>query len=289
MSKRATPATRMLLADRVLNWPLIVPGVDQGTRNEVTQRLRHVVGGARIVTAQAVYERVRGSNVDFREIAPLPPVSSPIWVEYENPDGSQYGVIGLFEGDETEGMWALQTLIANRKGRMEALWLGEEFQVPTSTGFSVREEARRLAQPWLSDMIADDPARYGGTLHFGVAMFAVALLASHNIETRWVDPPTAKSRSRRARHNRRLVRHEEIVVRPAPAEQDRSIPRDSGIERAGHTVRGHFAHYGRCCGSAHEEKGKLFGRHERRIWIDEHQAGKPDLGYVVSDLRIGPD
>lgn len=278
----------MLLADRVLNWPLIVPGVDQTTRDEVTQRLRHVLGGARIVTAQAVYERVRGASVDFREIAPLPPVSSPIWVEYENPDGSQCGTVGLFEGDETKGMWALQTLIASRSGR-EAMWLGEEMQVPTGAGFGVCEEARRLAQPWLSDMIAKDPARYGGTLHFGVAMFAVALLASHNIETRWVDPPTVKSRSRRARHNRPLVRHEKIIVRPALAEQHRSISRDSGIEQAGHTVRGHFAHYGRCCGSAHEEKGKLFGRHERRIWIDEHQAGKPDLGYVVSDLRLEPD
>jgi hypothetical protein len=285
MSKRATVAPRTLLADRVLNWPLIVPGVDQATRNEVTQRLRHVLEGARIVTAQAVYERVRGSNVDFREIAPLPPVSSPIWVEYETSGGSQYGAVGLFEGDETEGMWALQALIGSRSLR-EAMWLGEEMQIPTSAGFGVREGARHLAQPWLSDMIASDPARYGGTLHFGVAMFAVALLASHNIETRWVDPPAVKSRSRRPRHNRPLVRYEEIVVRPAPAEQDRSVPRASGIVQAGHTVRGHFAHYGRCCGSAHEEKGKLFGRYERRIWIDEHEAGKPDLGYVVSDLRL---
>jgi hypothetical protein len=278
----------MLLADRILNWPVIVPAADKATRLQVTQRMRDLLLDARIVRAQAVYERARGGvEIDFREIAPIPPVSSPIWVEYSPSSGGQMGAIGLFEGDESGGVWVLQSLISGGDTK-EAMWLGEEFVLPTSAGFMVTEGGTQYAQPWLSDLMKSRSDIASGTLHFGVTLFTVALLAAHNIGTRWVDPPAhTKKRTRRSRHNRPLIRHEEIVVRPAPLERNRSITRDSGIEQPGHTVRGHFAHYGSCCpAAAHEPKGRLFGRYDRKLWIDEHEAGKPELGHVVSDFRV---
>jgi hypothetical protein len=271
----------MLLVDRVLNWPLLLPTIGSGTSLELTRHLRHNLEGARIVTAQAVYERVLGSVVDYREISPIPPVSSPIWIEYEAVNGDQHGVLAGFEGDETGGKWELQTFM-NGGGLHQAMWPGVALVVNTSAGFTVREETILMTQPWV-----DKLPGLAGDLHFGVAMFAVALLAAHNIETLWVDPPLPAKRSRRTRDNRPLVRYEEIVVRPAPGEQNRSVAQDSGLQHAEHTVRGHFAHYGRCCGTAHEPKGKLFGLHERRLWIDEHSAGAPELGSVVSDIRVG--
>lgn len=281
----------MLLADRVMNWPVTVPGADPATCHEITARLRHQLGHARIIKAQSVYERVRGATVDFCEISPVPPAARTIWVEYEPASGGQHGVIGYFSGDEHGGEWELQTLISG-SGRPEAMWLGEVLMLPTITGFVVSRdgpEPKLVRGEWLSNLIEADPGLFGGTLHFGVAMFTMALLASHNIETRWVDPPPSRKRSRRPRHNRPLLRYEELEVKPAQAEQPRSVPQGSEIELACHTVRGHFAHYGACCGEAHQPKGLLFGRHERRLWIDEHEAGSPEVGFVETTLQVETD
>ena len=42
-----------------------------------------------------------------------------------------------------------------------------------------------------------------------------------------------------------------------------------------HIVAGHFAHYGDCCPTQHEPKGKLFGRLEGLYWMPQHLRGDP--------------
>lgn len=42
-----------------------------------------------------------------------------------------------------------------------------------------------------------------------------------------------------------------------------------------HIVVGHFSHYGDCCPTVHEPKGKLFGKLEGIYWMPQHVRGDP--------------
>lgn len=69
----------------------------------------------------------------------------------------------------------------------------------------------------------------------------------------------------------RTVRLELPRRASGPTSPDVSISEASSL----HIVAGHFAHYGDCCPTTHEPKGKLFGRLTGVYWMPQHLRGDP--------------
>lgn len=53
----------------------------------------------------------------------------------------------------------------------------------------------------------------------------------------------------------------------------------TGLKRALHICRGHFAHYG--------DDKPLFGKYTGTFWRPMHARGKVEQGVVVKDYKIG--
>jgi hypothetical protein len=51
----------------------------------------------------------------------------------------------------------------------------------------------------------------------------------------------------------------------------------TGLKRALHICRGHFAHY--------EDKG-LFGKYKGRFWIPQHVRGSIETGAALKDYQV---
>jgi hypothetical protein len=112
------------------------------------------------------------------------------------------------------------------------------------------------------------------------AMLALSFMNCKNVALREHEPPPLTRKQARGRGGVPFVRHytldiapmREVLRREGGAEQ-------TGIRRALHICRGHFANY--------SEKG-LFGKHFGRFWVPAHVRGHADHGRIKKEYAVHP-
>jgi hypothetical protein len=114
------------------------------------------------------------------------------------------------------------------------------------------------------------------------AMQTVAFLHCRNVATEEHGPPAKLSKAHKRRHGAPMVRWQTVRLE-VPRRQGSSDGGGSRDPSALHIVAGHFSHYGDCCPSSHDPKGKLFGRLEGVYWMPSHVRGDPRRGVVLTD------
>lgn len=114
------------------------------------------------------------------------------------------------------------------------------------------------------------------------AFFAVTMMHAKNHVITQEKPPAALSKKHKKKHGRDLLSFYTLDVEPAiqTLKRDADVQDSegrSGIKRAMHQCRGHFADY---------RKGKgLFGRLKGLYWISEHTKGSVEQGTIVKDYQ----
>lgn len=94
-----------------------------------------------------------------------------------------------------------------------------------------------------------------------------------------VEPHRPRAMQRRiARHGFRVS---ELSVTPMGASV-RSDPSGNHITLPLHSVRGHFAEYGK------NGKGLLFGKYAGRFWVPQHARGSSEVGVVSQEFTLKP-
>jgi hypothetical protein len=114
-----------------------------------------------------------------------------------------------------------------------------------------------------------------------VLLGAMKLLACRNVAI--VEP--TRPRKERRRIERTGVRVHELTVRPM-GKSTRSIKgvQDGAVPLT--SVRGHFAHYGDCCPTVHEPRGKLFGSLTGLYYRPQHARGRQEHGESRHTYRL---
>lgn len=108
-------------------------------------------------------------------------------------------------------------------------------------------------------------------------MHTFARLNCHNVELAPMKSG-APSPKQIKKHGPPATVWHEIVVKRIERRTARATTEGEKRELRFHKVRGHYADYTQGRG--------LFGRWKVRIWVDEHEAGKSELGAVVSSYRV---
>ncbi len=114
------------------------------------------------------------------------------------------------------------------------------------------------------------------------ALLAISFLHCKNVTLVGNDPPEKLNRARVKRGKKPLIRYHTLQIEPM-----RQVLRtegqieETGLRKALHICRGHFAHYGDSYG-----RGKLFGKLEGRYWMPETVKGAAKEGIVVKDYNV---
>lgn len=117
----------------------------------------------------------------------------------------------------------------------------------------------------------------GGTVM--PALLAISFLHCKNVATVTQTPPAKLSKAAQKRHGKPLVRYHMLNIEPMKQVlKHEGQSEKTGLKRALHICRGHFAHY--------TEEKPLFGRVSGRFWIPSHVRGSLDEGIVDKDYRI---
>jgi hypothetical protein len=150
-------------------------------------------------------------------------------------------------------------------------------------GYYQRSAFWPFVEPGYEDQETDDvPWRqimvtlYTGTV---TTLHAFARMNCHNVTL--VPMAAGAPRLKKGKRHPPFSVWHEIAVTGLPQlrrEQGGGLPDGEKRELRFHKVRGHYADY---------TKGKgLFGRLKVRIWIEEHAAGRSELGTVAGSYRI---
>lgn len=246
------------------------------------------------VNAQKVYESMRdakNSKIDMRLIpCPMPPYRK-MWLEAIFDDNRRLGaMVRRCNADEFQTHFpqeagGLVRLIQeqcpttfvhahiwaeNRQGRPALFastlyWLDAKGTLQTFfPGFDLSGEILSAAR-WPQDWI----------LH------AFARLNCHNVKLVEMAGGASKPKKNDHKHPPFSLPWNEIAVtglEQLQREKNETAPDGEKREIRFHKVRGHYADY---------TKGKgLFGKYKVRLYIEEHTAGEPELGTVVSSYRV---
>lgn len=112
--------------------------------------------------------------------------------------------------------------------------------------------------------------------------FSICFMHCKNVETVQHQPNAKLSRAHRRRHGRELVTYHTLAIEPMKRVlRTEGDIEHTGIKKALHICRGHFAHYGEKYG-----KGKLFGKHEGQFWVPSHVRGSVDVGIADKDYAV---
>lgn len=114
------------------------------------------------------------------------------------------------------------------------------------------------------------------------ALLAISFLHCQNVTLVNNEPPEKLNRARVKRGKKPLIRYHTLEIEPM-----RQVLRaegqieKTGLKKALHICRGHFAHYGDSYG-----RGKLFGKLEGCYWMPATVKGTPKEGIVVKDYNV---
>lgn len=111
---------------------------------------------------------------------------------------------------------------------------------------------------------------------------AISFLHCKNVTLTANDPPPKLNKAREKRGKKPLVRYYTLNIEPMKEvlRREGQIEK-TGLKKALHICRGHFAQYGDAYG-----KGKLFGKYEGQFWMPMHVRGSLSEGAVVKDYNV---
>lgn len=300
MSSAAT-ADRVV-ADGILPTDMVVRGGNDHLRELLRTRELPVI------VADNVAAYVRDSDREYR-VGDFPCLAPPFhwaWIEYPSSSFNQRRacyVLGFdlaaedVETDELRGMVGDAIVAAGKESPGEKARFALVVVVFTDDGehvggplgtiiFILDERGKDLGNRWFlrnknigwhhvgapTDREAASLFLFAASLP---ALQTIAFMHCKNVvvEHGHRDAPLAKKYRKRTGHDPLAWKTVRLEL---PRKDGGSGGRTgTGITPDLHIVSGHFAHYGDCCPTTHEPKGKLFGRLEGVYWVPQHLAGDP--------------
>lgn len=113
----------------------------------------------------------------------------------------------------------------------------------------------------------------------GVALFAFQFMNCAGTRLGWREPGRQERRREDRLGRPPLIRYQIIDIGPVTRLlETKGHIRQTGLRRALHICRGHFADYRSGAG--------LFGKHKQLVFVPDHTRGKADCGVVISDYRV---
>jgi hypothetical protein len=113
----------------------------------------------------------------------------------------------------------------------------------------------------------------------GPAILTLALMNCRNVERREVEQPPKLSKKWAKKHGRPLVRYHVLDIDPMrKVLRDEGGSEKTGLKKALHICRGHFATY--------TDDAPLFGRVTGTFWKPQHVRGSAKHGVVVKDYNV---
>jgi hypothetical protein len=110
-------------------------------------------------------------------------------------------------------------------------------------------------------------------------LLAISFCHCKNVAVRTEDKPATLT-ARQIKNGHRPLTFKILEITPMKHVLSQAgAGAQTGLKRALHICRGHFAHY--------EEKG-LFGKYRGRFWIPQHLRGSGEAGLVVKDYAVRP-
>lgn len=183
-------------------------------------------------------------------------------------------------GEETR--WALVGFMFIDDGRRvlgpvgSVIWALDEFGKELGNRWFLR--------PDLEWALAEEEAAMW--LHAAItpALQTIAFMHCRNVVIDRHQRPPKLAKAYRRRHGREPLRWQTVRLElPRQAVEGDEATRP-GTGPSLHIVTGHFSHYGDCCPTQHEPKGKLFGRLDGVYWMPMHLRG--DAQHEVRSDRV---
>lgn len=124
-------------------------------------------------------------------------------------------------------------------------------------------------------------------LNFAAARFlyptllALSFMHCRNVKVVEETPPSKLSKKHEKKTGRPLLRYRVLQIdhMKEVLEKEGGASK-TGLKRALHICRGHFAHYGQ------EGKGLLFGKYAGTVWVPMHTRGTKEKGVVIKDYDV---
>ena len=110
---------------------------------------------------------------------------------------------------------------------------------------------------------------------------ALSFMHCRNVRVQEISPPPKLAKAHQRRRRRPLLTYHVLEIDHMKSVLEREgRASTSGLQKALHICRGHFATYGK------DGKGLLFGKHSGRYWIPMHTRGSVEQGMVVKDYAV---
>ena len=111
------------------------------------------------------------------------------------------------------------------------------------------------------------------------ALLALSFMFCRNVRKKETEPPSKLSRAYAKRHGQPLTRYYVLEIDPMKEVLRREGDSEAtGLKRALHICRGHFATY--------SAERPLFGRRAGRFWKPMHVRGAVTEGVIAKDYEI---
>jgi hypothetical protein len=212
-----------------------------------------------------ISKRVRGADVPYSIGAHV--------VGHKSEDGTWRVGFSLFWGfnseSEPQGPIALVLITCDEKGA----YVENPAVPPGMVQCSLLNAGGRL-DGVLQQAIVDSSIEL-------IKPFLLAISFAHckNVERREIEQPSPLSKKWQKRHGRPLVRYHILDIDPMRRVlRDEGGAEESGLKKALHICRGHFATY--------TEDAPLFGRVTGTFWKPQHVRGNVKHGVVVKDYNV---
>lgn len=153
---------------------------------------------------------------------------------------------------------------------------GRVCESPQSVSDSKRKDKPLIGMSGFS-RVEDDEVKYGQAL-LNPLFFALSLMHCKNVVAETVTPATRLSQAHERRTGQPLLRYHVLNVDPFREVARSQGVGTSGIKKALHICRGHFATY--------TTDKPLFGRLTGTFWKPQHLRGNIAEGAVAKDYRI---
>lgn len=110
-------------------------------------------------------------------------------------------------------------------------------------------------------------------------LLSISFMHCKNVERREITQPPALNKKWERKHGRPLVRYHVLDIDPMKKVlRDEGRSAETGLKKALHICRGHFATY--------TEDAPLFGRLTGTFWKPQHVRGSATEGVVVKDYNV---
>lgn len=116
---------------------------------------------------------------------------------------------------------------------------------------------------------------------FYPTLLALSFMHCRNVQVVQETPPPKLSKKHERKTGRPLLRYRVLQIdhMKEVLEKEGGASK-TGLKRALHICRGHFAHYGEA------GKGLLFGKYAGTVWVPMHTRGTKEKGVVIKDYDV---